>query len=66
MKTESLFQLQALGHNLPAELPTDLEGIRQLFARIAGRDDIIIHDAQWVSEWRYVLKYPVQYVLKLK
>ncbi|EKM59579.1 uncharacterized protein PHACADRAFT_205796 [Phanerochaete carnosa HHB-10118-sp] len=52
MKTGSLFQMQALGHELPASLPTDLEGIRKLFQSISHRDDILIHDVEWVTEWR--------------
>ena len=54
MKTGTLFQMQAVGHELPAELPTDLEGIRKLFRSISNRDDIIIDKAEWVSEWRCV------------
>jgi hypothetical protein len=63
MKTESLFQVQALGHKLPAKLPTDIAGVQGLFTRITGRDDIVIHDAQWVSEWRCVFRLYTQYIL---
>ncbi|EKM59580.1 uncharacterized protein PHACADRAFT_205797 [Phanerochaete carnosa HHB-10118-sp] len=52
MKTGSLFQMQALGHELPDRLPTDLEGIRKLFQSVSHRDDILIHDVEWVTEWR--------------
>lgn len=54
MHSGKLFQVQALGHDLPAELPTDVEGIRKLFYEITGRDDIQILDTEWVSEWRCV------------
>ena len=53
LKPAPLFQLQALGADLPKVFPTDLEGIRSLFKSISKRDDIVIHDVKWASEWRY-------------
>lgn len=52
MKTSTLFQMQVVGPELPAELPTELDGIRKLFLTISHRDDIVIEKAEWVSEWR--------------
>lgn len=52
MKTENLFQFQALGSELP-HIPLDADGVRKLFYSISGRDDIVIDDATWVSEWRW-------------
>lgn len=51
LKTENLFQIQALGPELP-HIPLDVDHVRKLFYSISGRDDIVIDDAQWVSEWR--------------
>ena len=51
LKTENLFQIQALGPELP-HIPLEIDGVRKLFYSISGRDDIVIDDAQWVSEWR--------------
>ena len=52
MKAENLFQVQALGPELP-HVPLDADGVRKLFYSISGRDDIVIHDVTWVSEWRW-------------
>lgn len=53
MYSGNMFQMQCMGLNLPEHLPTDLDGIRKLFVDITHREDIIIHSADWVSEWRY-------------
>ena len=55
MKTENLFQFQALGPELP-HIPLDADGVRKLFYSISGRNDIVIDDATWVSEWRWDYK----------
>ncbi|KAL6302884.1 FAD binding domain-containing protein, partial [Sparassis latifolia] len=47
-----LFQVQALGRDLPAVLPKDTEGIQKLFNSISGVTDIKLEDAEWISEWR--------------
>ncbi|KAJ7232964.1 FAD binding domain-containing protein [Mycena haematopus] len=47
-----LFQLQALGPRMQAELPRDVSGLQRFFNSIAGREDIVFRDASGITEWR--------------
>ncbi|KZT27857.1 FAD-binding monooxygenase [Neolentinus lepideus HHB14362 ss-1] len=47
-----LFQIQAFGPSLPEQLPTDTQGIQELFNSISGTDEITIENASWISTWR--------------
>ncbi|KAF8870307.1 FAD binding domain-containing protein [Gymnopilus junonius] len=46
-----LFHMQSLGPALPKDIPKDLNGTQELFNSIAGRDDIKIEKAEYISEW---------------
>ncbi|TFY57905.1 hypothetical protein EVJ58_g6741 [Rhodofomes roseus] len=45
-------EVQVLGPNLPATLPTDTEGIQRLFESISGSKNIVLSNAAWISEWK--------------
>ncbi|KAH9830219.1 FAD binding domain-containing protein [Rhodofomes roseus] len=49
---EPLFQVQALGPDLPTDLPRDTKGVQELFNSISGAKDIELLNASWTSEWR--------------
>ncbi|KAH9917071.1 FAD/NAD-P-binding domain-containing protein [Fomitopsis serialis] len=52
LKPAPLFQVQALGPDLPDTFPTDTEGIQRLFESISGSQDIALSNAAWVSTWK--------------
>ncbi|OBZ76355.1 Pentachlorophenol 4-monooxygenase [Grifola frondosa] len=47
-----LFQLQAVGPNLPAILPVDPVGVQDLFNSITGSTDIKLENVCCVTDWR--------------
>ena len=50
-----MFQIQAMGAELPNPLPQDDEGIQKMFNHISKSNDIKLKNATWISEWRYEL-----------
>ncbi|KAK7032709.1 pentachlorophenol 4-monooxygenase [Favolaschia claudopus] len=48
----SQFQMQTLGPRLPKDVPQDLAGTQELFNSITKRDDLVITDIRWITQWK--------------